>query len=277
MKTLIKILLIISFFAGLNFRYQISYSDEPKGKSEKGKGKVKCPYCGYLNEPEDRYCVNCMKEIRPLTKEEKKKIYEERKQIVISSYKKAKENFFKAKQTLDRSREKFHYELAVMYADRALTEGKDGLTSRALAELKKIKWISKERLKVLRQIIKNPQSRVKLKKVGRNYYIEVLLNNKITAKLHLDTGCSTTLISKKIADKLSIKGGEKVKAVLANGDKVEGKKAFMKSIKAGDQIVENVPIMILDIPNDGLLGMSFLRNFIFQVDTERNELILERR
>jgi len=239
--------------------------------------KVKCPYCGYLNEPEDRYCVNCLREIRKMTEEDKKRLLQEKKKVVLESYNKAKENYFKAKQTFDHSKEKFYYELALMYAQRALREGKKRLAKRAKDELSKIIWISKERLSVLRDIVKNPQTKVKLIKRGRNYYINVLLNDKENALLHLDTGCSTTLISKKLAEKLGIKGGEEVMSILANGTKVKGKRATMKSIKVGDQVIKNVPIIILDAPNDGLLGMSFLRYFIFQVDTKTNELILQRR
>jgi len=42
--------------------------------------------------------------------------------------------------------------------------------------------------------------------------------------------------------------------------------------------VTNVRAVVLDKEQGmGLLGMSFLNNFVFKVDTEKSELVLERR
>ena len=55
----------------------------------------------------------------------------------------------------------------------------------------------------------------------------------------------------------------------------------LDEVHLGEVSVRNVKAIILDYENnqssDGLLGMSFLENFVFQIDAEKNELILTKR
>jgi len=243
--------------------------------SGSGEEKVPCPHCGYLNSPSDRYCINCMSEMRPITEEELKEIAEQIKEKVLDFYDKARENYFKAQNSVDKATAKHHYELSLSYSQKALLEGGKRLSNRLRKELKKISWISKQRLAVLREILKNPVSRIPLKKRDKAYYIEVTLNDKVDAVLHLDTGCSTTLISPEIADKLSIKGGKEVFTVLADGTKVKGRSITLDSIKAGEQEIKDVPVVIMETTGDGLLGMSFLKHFVFKIDTDADQLVLK--
>ena len=139
--------------------------------------------------------------------------------------------------------------------------------------------------KIIATVVKIPGGRkvVKLTKVGNVLFANVILNKKVKAQLVLDTGCTHTQISAKIAKKLKIKKnkGEKVLCELANGQKVKGRAVNIKEIKVGKVKAYNVRVIILDREisgeSDGLLGMSFLNNFIFKIDAEKGELILEKR
>jgi len=139
--------------------------------------------------------------------------------------------------------------------------------------------------KIITTVVKIPGGRkvIKLTKVGNALFANVVLNKKVKAQLILDTGCTHTQISSKTARKLKIKKnkGEKVLCELANGQKVKGRAVNIKEIKVGKVKAYNVRVIILDREisgeSDGLLGMSFLNNFVFKIDAEKGELTLEKR
>lgn len=123
---------------------------------------------------------------------------------------------------------------------------------------------------------------INLSKNGNALLVDTTLNRKIKTKLILDTGCSDTQISKEIADRLGINTTESktVLCQLANGGCVGGKEVNIKEIRVGRVKIYNVKAVVLDGNAGGyggLLGMSFLNNFIFRVDSEKSELILQRR
>ena len=108
------------------------------------------------------------------------------------------------------------------------------------------------------------------------------LNNLIKARLVLDTGASLVVISKDIADRLGIdtKGAPySLKVVLADGRRVKAKAVILKSVKVGGAEVKNVSAAVLEnaqpTDEDGLLGMSFLKNFTVKLDAAHNILIFE--
>jgi len=124
---------------------------------------------------------------------------------------------------------------------------------------------------------------VKLDKVGNSLYVDALLNRKVKTKLIVDTGCSNTQISSQIAKSLGIKTNkaEGILCQLADGRLVSGKAVNIKEVRIGRAKVFNVKAVVLDggmgRKDAGLLGMSFLDNFIFRIDTEKKELVLQRR
>lgn len=121
---------------------------------------------------------------------------------------------------------------------------------------------------------------VKLEERANTFYVDAVLNERLRARLILDTGCSSTQISSDIAKKLGIKtrGADTVLCQLADGRTVSGRTVNIREIRLGRARVRNVKAIVLDHENGtGLLGMSFLDNFIFKVDTERKELVLQRR
>jgi clan AA aspartic protease (TIGR02281 family) len=124
---------------------------------------------------------------------------------------------------------------------------------------------------------------VKLKKLGNSFAVAALLNRKINAELIVDTGATNTVISNALARKLGIRASnsQDIMCHLADGRAVAGKQVNIREIIVGGARVSNVDAVVLDTGDmgydQGLLGMSFLNNFIFKIDTEKGILILEKR
>ena len=114
--------------------------------------------------------------------------------------------------------------------------------------------------------------------------VNALLNKKVNALLILDTGASLVLLSSRIAKKLGIKThrAEKdmVQVKLADGSKIDARYIILDSVSVQGIEANDVGAVVLssdakmDI-QDGLLGMSFLSKFNFQIDTENKKLFLE--
>ena len=113
---------------------------------------------------------------------------------------------------------------------------------------------------------------------GRNFLVDVLLNGRVKARLMLDTGASFITLSEKIGQKLGIvnnsfsaempfntAGGEEWMPLVA-----------LQTVSAGgaqSQLVEaSIGKQIKDI--DGLLGMSFLGDYRFEIDRTNKLLTL---
>ena len=124
---------------------------------------------------------------------------------------------------------------------------------------------------------------INLTKKGNSLYVDALINRRLKTQLILDTGCSETQISSEIAQKLgiNINKGQNVLCTIADGRSIPGKLIYLRELRLGRARVTNVKAIVLDqgrLGNDeGLLGMSFLNNFIFKVDTEKDLLVLHRR
>ena len=117
---------------------------------------------------------------------------------------------------------------------------------------------------------------------GSNLIVNVTLNDKVTASLIVDTGASLTVLSRDVAKKLGI--GPKatlgeIDAAVADGRVVKAQAVLLDSIAVGKARVERSMAAVLPTSEskaDGLLGMSFLKHFVVQVDAKNDLLILER-
>nr|MBU1328816.1 TIGR02281 family clan AA aspartic protease [Candidatus Omnitrophota bacterium] len=124
---------------------------------------------------------------------------------------------------------------------------------------------------------------VKLTRRGNSLTTSVLLNRKVKEELIVDTGATDTVISSSLAKKIGISTakGQNVLCQVADGRTVNGKQVRIKEVRVGGAKVYNVQAVVLDsgeIGNSpGLLGMSFLNNFVFKVDTEKELLVLQKR
>lgn len=115
--------------------------------------------------------------------------------------------------------------------------------------------------------------------------INALLDDRVEAKMVFDTGASIVLIARSIADKLGIDlGGSEpdLNVQVADGRSIGAKRIFINKIEVQGVYAENVEAAVLlsdagDLGfSDGLLGMSFLKNFNFKVDQKEKKLILEK-
>ncbi|MGD9015554.1 MAG: retropepsin-like aspartic protease [Candidatus Omnitrophota bacterium] len=153
------------------------------------------------------------------------------------------------------------------------------------------------------------KKRLKLKEIEfsqaqEHIIVEALLNKKVKARLLLDTGASTILLSRQIAEELGTETSrakkEMGKAKMADGREVEVNYIILESVSVQGVEVENILAAVLSedttssskspsdtnsddtmsgnaaLPYDGCLGMSFLNKFNFQIDSENKKLILEK-
>jgi clan AA aspartic protease (TIGR02281 family) len=124
---------------------------------------------------------------------------------------------------------------------------------------------------------------VKLKRVGNSFLVSSVVNRKTHATLMVDTGASNVMLTKKTALRLgyNLNASKRVKAKLANGKVVPGRIIILKELRVGAATATNIPAIVLEQESggnyDGLLGMSFLGQFIFQIDTAKSELTLQKR
>ena len=110
---------------------------------------------------------------------------------------------------------------------------------------------------------------VRLSKKGNSLLADVVLNRRVKTRLVIDTGCTDTQISEKVAMELGIKTSraKTVLCQLADGRSVRGRQVNIREIRLGGARVYNVKAVVIDsgrMDDDGLLGMSFFNNFIFR-------------
>jgi len=124
---------------------------------------------------------------------------------------------------------------------------------------------------------------VPLERDGKSFFVRLKLNGTVSGRFMLDTGASAVQVSRAMSRKLKLRAqrGQTVPVMLASGSYVRGRIVDIKEVAIGPATVHNVKAIVLDRDNiglkDGLLGMSFLENFIFSIDTEKGQLILEKR
>jgi len=124
---------------------------------------------------------------------------------------------------------------------------------------------------------------VRLARRGTSLTTGVLLNRRVMTDLIIDTGAGETVISAAIARKLGIRlnNCRTVQCQVADGRTVNGRQVNIREVKVGGARVSNVQAVVLDSEEmgnaPGLLGMSFLDNFVFKIDTEKQLLVLQKR
>jgi len=115
--------------------------------------------------------------------------------------------------------------------------------------------------------------------------VGVLLNDKVSAKMVLDTGSTLVMITKDVAQKLGIDLSDALpdlKAQVVDGRTVNVKRVIIETMEVQGVVAKNVEGAVLldetgDLSfGDGLLGMSFLNRFNFKVDQKEKKLTLEK-
>ena len=121
---------------------------------------------------------------------------------------------------------------------------------------------------------------VKLDRKGNSFLVSARINGRHKSVLVLDTGATDVQLSSSFAREIGIdlSKSRTVRITLADGSVKSGHAITLDEIKIGKVKVKHVEAIILDTEGDqethGLLGMSFLQNFNFKIDTDKNVLIL---
>ncbi|MDD2928143.1 MAG: retropepsin-like aspartic protease [Candidatus Omnitrophica bacterium] len=115
--------------------------------------------------------------------------------------------------------------------------------------------------------------------------VSVMLEDKVSARMVLDTGASLVIITQDIAGKLGIdlSGAQPdLKVQVADGRQVNARRLVIQTMEVQGARADKVEAAVLlgDAGNlgfgDGLLGMSFLKRFNFEVDQKEKKLTLEK-
>ena len=110
--------------------------------------------------------------------------------------------------------------------------------------------------------------------------LSVTVNGNTQGRFILDTGASMMTFSDEFARRLrlDLSKAQEVECVMADGRRVKAKCVVLDSVSLGNAHASNVEAAILPPPGDsldGLLGMSFLRNFVVHFDGATGKLILK--
>jgi clan AA aspartic protease (TIGR02281 family) len=117
---------------------------------------------------------------------------------------------------------------------------------------------------------------------GNNIVVPVFINGKPPVLLLLDTGASTVVLSRSLAEKLGIhwRSGGLVKVSLADGEIISGYSIVLRSVAVKDFRAFDVRAIVLEnapAPGiNGLLGMSYLDRFSIHIDGLNRKLVLKK-
>ena len=107
---------------------------------------------------------------------------------------------------------------------------------------------------------------------------EVILNNKLSRLLVVDTGASFTLISRQVANDLGIVIDENSPSIPANtvSGTILTPLVTLNSVRVGKAEIGDVDVAVYTMPSgsDGLLGNSFLNKFKVVIDSVNGKMIL---
>ena len=121
---------------------------------------------------------------------------------------------------------------------------------------------------------------VPLEREGNSFYVNTRLNRRYKARLVLDTGASAVQISSRLARRMGIdpSKGRRVQCTLADGSVTSARSIVLKEVRAGKARAKKVRAIVLENDGvghgDGLLGMTFLDNFVVKLDTDQNLMVL---
>jgi hypothetical protein len=115
---------------------------------------------------------------------------------------------------------------------------------------------------------------------GRSAIVSALLNRSVTGSLILDTGATSTVISRRLASLLSIRPTATMVGQTVGG-LITAPIARLSSLKIGRAELTDLSVIIHDFSRDprieGLLGMDFLGQFRVSLDSQKQLLILSPR
>ena len=125
------------------------------------------------------------------------------------------------------------------------------------------------------------RERVPVQGRGKILVVQATLNQRVSGWFILDTGATYCVVSKETAAEANLSGrkdGEKVRMNTANGI-TQATLAEARRVEVGRAVAREVAVAIVDhdpFPGvRGLIGLSFLQNFKYSIDSHSGELLLE--
>ena len=124
---------------------------------------------------------------------------------------------------------------------------------------------------------------IPLERNQRSFFVRAVFNGKFSAKLLLDTGAAYLTIHEDMARALGVNLtlAEPVACILADSSQAQAHRSRLAQVQLGDAVLRNVPVLVMptrpSASHDGLLGMSFLENFVVELNAEESLLWLSAR
>jgi clan AA aspartic protease (TIGR02281 family) len=118
--------------------------------------------------------------------------------------------------------------------------------------------------------------RIPVERAGTGMLVMVRINGRAVAPFMVDTGASYVLIPQAVAEEAGIEVGSDTRTMqftTANG-MVEQPIVTLESVELGSAQAADVPASISPSMSIGLLGLSFLNRFTYQVDAAAGMLTL---
>ncbi len=112
-------------------------------------------------------------------------------------------------------------------------------------------------------------------------YVNVTVGDK-TVRMVLDSGASVISLPSSVAAELNVvvpSDAPRIRLILADGREIPGRAVTLAKVRVGQFEAESVDAAVLDavaVNAEPLLGMSFLANFKFEIDTADKSLKLLR-
>ncbi len=137
------------------------------------------------------------------------------------------------------------------------------------------------KLKKLEEIVLSESIKIRAGEGGL-WYVSVFFNGKYTEEMSVDTGSSVIALPAKVATEVGLTPASDAPTVelqLADGHVVQGKQVYADTVRVGKFEAKHVECAVLppELPNaSALLGMSYLRNFIFKLDAEKGHLVMSK-
>lgn len=122
-----------------------------------------------------------------------------------------------------------------------------------------------------------PAAEIPLERHASGYIVEARFNNAAAARLIVDTGATSTLISSRFANRLGLVVRRDPPVILRTaGGQVEAGWAEVQTIDVGGKRSGPLKVVVHDALEDadGLLGMNFLGAYRVEIYAQRPSLIL---
>lgn len=124
---------------------------------------------------------------------------------------------------------------------------------------------------------------VPIYRVGRSLVVQARLNGERDARFIVDTGADITLLSHEVVRDLGLVPTASAPTITLNtvGGTIRADMIRVGVIAVGEAEVRNVMVAVHDLPDaatgvDGLLGLSFLDQFLVTLDLQEGKLHLAR-